>query len=69
MEAIEKSDVRDEILATLTAMERPLSWLSTKSKIPYSSCYSIFVQRTFSLSEDNLKKINTALNTDFTINK
>ena len=69
METKETIDVRDAILQHLEEIERPLSWISEKADIPYSSVYSIFKQRTFSLSSENLEKINTALNTDFTIQK
>ena len=69
METKDITDVRDAILQHLKDIERPLAWLSEKADIPYSSCYSVFKQRTFALSQENLTKINTVLGTDFTIQK
>lgn len=69
METNEITDVRDAILLHLKDIERPLAWLSEKADIPYSSCYSIFKQRTFALSQENLDKINPVLSTDFTLTK
>lgn len=64
-----KTDVKDEILSYLKEIDRPLAYLSDKADIPYSSVYSIFRQKTFALSQENLDKINAALNTEFTFNK
>lgn len=58
-------DVRDAILLHLEKIERPLSWLSDKTEIPYPTLYSVLKQRTFSLSDSNLAKINRVLDTDF----
>ena len=63
---MKKKDVRDEVLDHLKAIERPLSWLSTKADINYSTVYSVLKQRTFKFSEENLNKINNALGTNFT---
>lgn len=60
-----KTDVRDEILKHLVDIERTLAWLSSKTEIPYPTLYSIFKQKTFSLSFKNLAKINRVLGTDF----
>ena len=60
-----KTDVRDDILKHLDDIERTLAWLSSKTEIPYPTLYSIFKQRTFSLSDRNLGKINHVLDTDF----
>lgn len=65
MEKETKIDVRDEILKHLEDIERTLAWLSTKTEIPYPTLYSIFKQKTFSLSFKNLTKINRVLGTDF----
>jgi predicted transcriptional regulator len=62
---MKKKDVRDEVLDHLKAIERPLSWLSTKADINYSTVYSVLKQRTFKFSEENLSKINNALGTNF----
>lgn len=61
-------DNRDEVLDWLKENERDLAWLSRKTGIAYATLYSIFTQRLFKISEDNLKKINTALQTDFKLN-
>jgi lambda repressor-like predicted transcriptional regulator len=58
-------DVRDEILDHLKKIERPLSWLSLKSGINYSTIYSVLRQRTFNFSEENMAKINNVLGTNF----
>lgn len=65
MEKEIKVDVRDEILKHLEDIERTLAWLSAKTEIPYPTLYSIFKQKTFSLSFKNLTKINRVLDTDF----
>jgi len=61
----EAVDVRDEILEHLKNDERTLHWLSKKVELNYATLYSCFVQKTFSLSQDNLDKINDTLQTDF----
>ena len=63
---MEKRDVRDDILYHLKAIERPLSWLSSKTEINYSTIYSVLRQRTFKFSQENLNKINKVLGTNFT---
>ena len=63
---MKKKDVRDEVLDHLKAIERPLSWLSTKADINYSTVYSVLKQRTFKFSDENLHKINKVLGTNFT---
>lgn len=47
---------------------RQLSWLSDKTGINYNTLYSVLRRRIFDLSQDNLNKINQALETDFTFN-
>lgn len=63
---MKNKDVRDEIIEHLKSIERPLSWLATKSDINYATVYSVLRQRTFKFSEENLKKINDTLGTSFT---
>lgn len=61
-------DVRDKILTHLEEIRRPLSWISDRddnTDIKYSSIYSMFIQRTYTLSQENLDKINKFLKTDF----
>lgn len=58
-------DIRDEILNKLKEIERPLSWLSKKTGIPYPTLYSVFKQRIFNLSDENKQKINKALDTNY----
>ena len=65
METKEILDVRDKILKHLEDDYRNLKYLSTVTAIPYGTLYSCFTQRTFSLTDDNLEKINTSLSTDF----
>jgi hypothetical protein len=62
---MKNSNVKDEILIYLEQEERPLAWLSRKTKIPYPTLYSIFIQRIMNLSDKNLAKINEAMETDF----
>ena len=61
----ELTDVRDKILKHLEEDYRNLKYLSTVTGIPYGTLYSCFTQRTFSLTDDNLEKINTSLSTEF----
>ncbi len=63
-EVLEK-DVRDAITAHLRADKRSLKYLHEETNIPYGTLYSCFVEKRFSLNEDNLKKINEVLGTDF----
>jgi len=65
MEKETKLNVKDAILLHLEQIERPLSWLSDKTEIPYPTLYSVLKQRTFSLSDKNLDKINKVLDTHF----
>jgi hypothetical protein len=58
-------DNRDIIADHLKSIERDWAWLSRKTEIPYATIYSCFVQRNFKVSEDNLKLINTVLETSF----
>jgi lambda repressor-like predicted transcriptional regulator len=61
----EEKDVRDEIVDHLKKNERSMRWLSEKTKINYSSLYSMLKERTFKVSPENLKKINSVLKTSF----
>lgn len=65
MEKKPPQDVRDAILLHLEEIERPLSWLSDKTEIPYPTLYSVLKQRTFAMSDRNIGKINRVLDTDF----
>lgn len=65
MEIKEAIDVRDDILLHLKSDDRTLHWLAKKVDLNYATLYSCFVQKTFSLSQDNLNKINDTLGTDF----
>lgn len=60
-----KKTVIDLIIDHLDEIERPMTWLSEKTEIPYPTIYALLKQRAFSLSEKNLDKINKALNTNF----
>ena len=65
MEKLNEKDVRDDIIEHLNLIERRLSWLSTKTEIPYHTLYSVFKKKMFVLSDRNLAKINRVLETDF----
>jgi hypothetical protein len=60
-----QSNVKDDILLYLQEIERPMSWLSRKTEVPYGTLYAIFIQRIMNLSDKNLAKINKVLDTDF----
>ena len=59
------TDVRDLIMHKMKSQGSTLTWLQLKTKIPYDTLYSCLKKKLFSLSDDNLSKINTALGTDF----
>lgn len=60
------TDVRDEILTHLEEIKRPLAWITEENTgIPYSAIYAMFKQRTYTVSDENLKKINKFLGTNF----
>ena len=59
------ADVRDKILDHLKNDDRTLKWVSDKTEIPYSSLYSIFIQKIFNLNQERLDLINTLLGTKF----
>ena len=61
----ELEDVRDLISNKIEELERNLNWLHRKTGIPYGTLYSMFVQKLFQVSKENLKLINKALGTDF----
>lgn len=60
-------DVRDVIMEHLKKPEvdRDLVWLEKQTELSYSHLYYIFVRKERNLTEDNLKKINEVLGTDF----
>jgi len=60
-------DVRVIIMEKMDNEGRQLSWLSDKTGINYNTLYSVLRRRIFDLSQDNLNKINQALETDFTL--
>lgn len=59
------ADVSDRILDKLEELERNMMWLSKKTEIPYNSLYSLLVRKDYDMSQENLKKINAVLETDF----
>lgn len=61
----EAIDVRDLIVKKLSDLERNLHWLHKKTKIPYGTLYSSISLRHFQVSQENLDKINTVLETDY----
>lgn len=69
MAVTQKIDTRDLIINHLAKEERNMKWLSRKTSIPYGTIYSIFKHKIMNLSEQNLDKINSVLNTDFTLDE
>lgn len=61
----ELTDIRDIIKKRMIDEGRKLTWLSTITGIPYDTLNSCIKKKLFSLSDENLKKINQALGTDF----
>ena len=59
------TDVRDVIMEKMNNEGRVLTWLSETTKIPYDTLNSCLKRKLFSLSDENLAKINLALGTDF----
>lgn len=58
-------DIRDEVVAHLKSIERNIAWLARKIGVKYATLYSILVQKTINLSDDNRKAINKVLKTNF----
>lgn len=65
--AKELTDIRDIILKRMEDEGRTLTWLAGKTSISYNTIFSCLRKKLFSLSEQNLEKINEALGTDFTL--
>lgn len=61
------SDVREIINNKMDSEGRALSWLAEKTGINYNTLYSCIKRRIFPLSQDNLDKINKALETDYSL--
>lgn len=61
-------DVRDLIMDKMNGEGRVLTWLSSQTGIPYDTLNSCLKRKLFSLNDDNLTKINKALETNFTQN-
>ena len=59
------TDVRDLIMHKMTSEGRAMTWLQLKTEIPYDTLYSCLKKELFSLSDENLTKINAALGTNF----
>ncbi len=58
-------DVRDVIMEKMNSEGRVLTWLSNTTKISYDTLNSCLKRKLFSLSQENLEKINKALGTSF----
>lgn len=65
MNEVKTPDVRVAIVRRMKSKGQSYKWLAKTTKIPYDTLYSCLKKRLFSLSEENLKKINAALETDF----
>jgi len=61
------TDIRDVIMKQMKDEGRSLTWLSKKTEISYDTIYSCLVKKLFSLSQDNLDKVNEALETDYSL--
>lgn len=61
----ELTDIRDIVMKRMKDEGRNLTWLSEKTQISYNTIFSCLRKKLFSLSEENLTKINEALGTDF----
>lgn len=61
----ELTDIRDIIKQRMIDEGRKLTWLSKITDIPYDTLNSCIKKKLFSLSEENLRKINEALGTTF----
>ena len=59
------TDVRDVIMDKMKQEGRVLTWLAEKTGISYDTLYPCLKKKLFSLSEENLEKINDALKTSF----
>jgi len=64
---MEKKETKDLILEEINKQERNLAWLNRKTKIPYPTLYSIFIQGIINLSDEKLKIINEVLGTNFSL--
>lgn len=61
----ELTDIRDIIMKRMKDEGRNLTWLSQKTDISYNTIFSCLRKKLFSLSPENLSKINEALRTSF----
>ena len=59
------TDVRDLVMEKMNSEGRVLTWLARETQISYDTLYSCLRNKLFSLSDDNLAKINDALGTAF----
>lgn len=58
-------DVRDLIINKMKDQGSSLTWLSTKTKIPYGTLHSCLKRKLFLLNDVNLAEINRVLGTNF----
>ena len=58
-------DVRELIDTKMTDEGRTLQWLSDKTEINYNTLHSCIKRKLFTLSTENLEKINEALGTTY----
>ena len=54
----ELTDIRDIILKRMSDEGRSLTWLADKTDISYNTIISCLKKKLFSLSQENLDKIN-----------
>jgi hypothetical protein len=66
-EEIITPDTRELIMNKMDSEGRTLQWLAGTTKINYNTLHSCIKRKLFSLNQENLDKINEALETDFTL--
>lgn len=59
------ADPRELIMNKMEEEGRTLTWLAEKTEINYNTLHSCIKRKLFTLSQDNLDKINEALGTNF----
>lgn len=64
-EEVTTTDVRQIIMNKMDREGRTLQWLSNETGINYNTLHSCIKRLLFSLSQENLEKINKALGTTY----
>ena len=61
-------DARELIMQKMDDEGRSIQWLSEKTGINYNTLHSLLRRKLFSMSKENIGKINEALDTKFKLN-